>query len=211
MTEAIVEWAVSVVGSMGHVGVALLVALENLFPPIPSEVVLPLAGFVAARGEASVGATVLAATVGSMAGAYALYGLSAAIGPTRLELLVERHGRWFGLGAADLDRAVAWFDRRARSVVLISRCVPLMRSLISIPAGFRRMPLVPFSVYTFVGSLVWNAALVGAGYLLGENWERAGQPVDVLQNAVAVVVVVALVWFAWRRVLPRVVDLFGRR
>lgn len=201
MMEAIVDWTTSVVAALGYSGVALLVALENLFPPIPSELVLPLAGFVAARGDASTGGMVLAATVGSMAGAYALYGLSAAVGPARLRLLVGRHGKWFGLTEEDLDRAEEWFDKRARPVVLVSRCVPLMRSLISIPAGFRRMPLWPFTIYTLVGSLVWNLALVGAGYLLGENWERAGEPVDILQNVVLVVVVMALAWFVWRRVL----------
>lgn len=198
------NWAISVVETLGYGGVAFLVALENLFPPIPSEVVLPLAGFVAASGEASAGGMILAATVGSMAGAYALYGVSAAIGPVRLRRVVNRHGRWLGLDEADLDRAEEWFDNRARSVVLVSRCVPLMRSLISIPAGFRRMPLVRFSLYTLAGSLVWNLALVGAGYLLGENWEQAGQPVDVLQNAVLFVIAVALAWFVWRRLVsPR--------
>lgn len=198
------NWAISVVEALGYGGVALLVALENLFPPIPSEVVLPLAGFVAASGEASVGGMVLAATVGSMIGAYALYGVSAAIGPVRLRRIVNHHGRWLGLDEADLDRAEEWFDQRARTVVLVSRCVPLMRSLISIPAGFRRMPLMRFSLYTLVGSLVWNLALVGAGYLLGENWEQAGQPVDYLQNAVLIVIGAGLAWFAWRRLIaPR--------
>lgn len=202
--ESIVDWATSVVQGMGYGGVALLVALENLFPPIPSEIVLPLAGFVAASGDASTGGMVIAATAGSMAGAYALYGLSAAIGPARLRILIGRHGRWFGLIEEDLDRAEAWFDKRARPVVLVSRCVPLMRSLISIPAGFRRMSLWPFTIYTLIGSLVWNLALVGAGYLLGENWRRAGEPMDMLQTVVLVVTVLALAWFVLRRVLsPR--------
>lgn len=199
--ESIVDWAGSVVEALGYGGVALLVALENLFPPIPSELVLPLAGFVAATTDASVWGMVLAATAGSMAGAYALYGVSAAIGPNRLRLLVERHGRWLGVSGSDLDRAEAWFDGRARWVVLVARCVPLIRSLISIPAGFRRMPLKSFAGYTLVGSLVWNFALTGAGYLLGENWERAGEPVDVFGNVVLVVIGMALTWFVWRRVI----------
>lgn len=193
------SWAVSVVEKLGYGGVALLVALENLFPPIPSEVVLPLAGFVAASGDESVTGMVMAATIGSLVGAYALYGVSAAIGPTRLRRLVSRHGRWFGLTELDLDRSEQWFEKRARSVVFISRCVPLMRSLISVPAGFRRMPLLPFTLYTLGGSLIWNVALIGAGFLLGENWRRAGQPVDILRNAVLVVIAIALAWFVWRR------------
>ena len=198
------NWATSLVETLGYAGVALLVALENLFPPIPSEVVLPLAGFVAASEEASIGGMVLAATIGSMLGAYALYGVSAAVGPIRLRRFVEKYGRWLRLGGDDLDRAEAWFDQKARTVVMISRCVPLMRSLISVPAGFRRMPLLQFSMYTLAGSLVWNLALVGAGYLLGENWKQAGQPVEVLQGVVLIAIVGAVAWFVWRRtVSPR--------
>lgn len=199
MMDSVLAWAVSVVETLGYIGVALLVALENLFPPIPSEVVLPLAGFVAASGTESATGMVVAATLGSMLGAYALYGLSAAVGPTRLRRLVNRHGRWFGLSENDLDRSEQWFDTRARAVVFFSRCVPLMRSLISVPAGFRRMPLLPFTFYTLGGSLIWNVALVGAGYLLGENWRRAEEPVEVFRNAMLVAVPAALIWSVWRR------------
>ena len=204
MIEWILNWAISVVESLGYVGVAFLVALENLFPPIPSEVVLPLAGFVASSGEASLGGMVAAATVGSMIGAYTLYGISAAIGPVRLRRIVNRYGRYLGLNEADLDRAEEWFDQRARTVVLVSRCVPLMRSLISIPAGFRRMPLLTFSLYTLAGSLIWNLALIGAGYFLGERWQQAEQPADILQKAVLLAMAVAVAWFVWRRMIsPR--------
>ena len=205
MLDGLVEWVTSVVETLGYGGVAFLVALENLFPPIPSEVVLPLAGFVAARGGASVVGMIVAATVGSMVGAFLLYGIAAAIGPVRLRALVVRHGRWFGLDGADLDRTEAWFDRRANIAVLLCRCVPLMRSLISIPAGFRRMSILPFTLYTLIGSLVWNVLLVGAGYLLGERWEQVEQPLELFQNAVLAAVAIALAWFVWRRIIrPRV-------
>src|SRR5690606_22236347 len=141
MLERIAEWAASVVEALGPLGVAALVALENIFPPIPSEIVLPLAGFVAATGESSAVTMVIAATVGSMAGAYLLYGIAAAIGPTRLRRFVVRYERWIGVGEEDLDRTEGWFDRYANRAILICRCIPLMRSLISIPAGLRRSPL----------------------------------------------------------------------
>jgi membrane protein DedA with SNARE-associated domain len=193
-----------VVETLGYGGVAFLVALENLFPPIPSEVVLPLAGFVAAGGEGSFVGMVVAATTGSMVGALVLYGISAAIGPIRLRALVVRHGRWFGLDEADLDRTESWFDRRANLAVLLCRCVPLMRSLISIPAGFRRMSVLPFISFTLLGSLVWNLLLIGAGYLLGERWRQAEEPLKLFQTAVLVVIGVAVVWFVWRRIVrPR--------
>lgn len=205
--ERIVEWATSVVEALGPIGVAALVTIENLFPPIPSEIVLPLAGFVAATGESNVVVMIAAATVGSMVGAYLLYGIAAAIGPTRLRGLVTRYGKWFSLTVDDLDRSEGWFDRHANRAVLICRCIPLMRSLISIPAGLRRSPLVPFSIYTLIGSLIWNTALVMAGYLLGDNWESAGRPLELMQNAVLVVIGLAVAWYVWRRILqPRLTN-----
>lgn len=204
MLGGLVEWVTSVVESLGYWGVAALVALENLFPPIPSEVVLPLAGFVAVEGEASLAGMIIAATIGSMLGAYALYGIAAAIGPMRLRGLVARHGRWFGLDESDLDKSEQWFDRRASMAVLVCRCIPLMRSLISIPAGLRRMSLIPFTLYTLVGSLVWNVLLIGAGYLLGERYQQVEEPLELFQKVVLVVLGVAVAWFVWRRIVrPR--------
>ena len=205
MLDGLVEWVTSVVETLGYGGVAFLVALENLFPPIPSEVVLPLAGFVAANGDASFWGMVAAATIGSMVGAFLLYGISAAIGPVRLRALVVRYGKWFRLDESDLDRTEGWFDRRANTAVLLCRCVPLMRSLISIPAGFRRMSLVPFTLYTLLGSLVWNVILVGAGYLLGERWSQVEGPLELFKNAALVAIAAAIAWYVWRRfVRPRV-------
>lgn len=204
MLDGLVDWVTSVVESLGYWGVAGLVALENLFPPIPSEVILPLAGFVSVEGEASVVGMVIAATVGSMVGAYALYGIAAAIGPMRLRGLVARYGRWLGLDEGDLDNSEQWFDRRASTAVLVCRCIPLMRSLISLPAGLRRMPLVPFTLYTLVGSLIWNVLLIGAGYLLGEQWHKVEQPLEFLQKVVLVAIGVGVAWFVWRRIVrPR--------
>jgi membrane protein DedA with SNARE-associated domain len=180
------------------------VALESIFPPIPSEVVLPFAGFYAGRGDASVAGMVLAATAGSVAGALVLYGLAAWIGADRLHRFVVARGRWFGVKETDLDRAEAWFDRRAGAAVALGRCVPLVRSIVSIPAGFRRMPLVRFTVYTALGSLVWNVALIGAGAVLGHRWKQVGSVVGIFQWAVIVGVGGLAAWFVWTRFLkPR--------
>ena len=198
------DWVTDVIDKLGYIGVALLVALENLFPPIPSEIVLPFAGFVVSDGDATLVGMILAATIGSLAGALGLYAIAAAIGPERLRHLVERYGTWFRLTTDDLDRAERWFDRRAVVAVLVGRCVPLVRSLVSIPAGFRGMPLVPFVIYTLIGSLIWNTVLIGAGYLLREQWEDVAPIMDWFQYVVLAGFALALAWFVWTRFIrPR--------
>lgn len=202
--DSVTDWVTDVVNALGPVGVALLVALENVFPPIPSEIVLPLAGFVAGQGKASLPAMVVGATIGSVVGAWILYGIAAFVGRNRLLRFVDRYGRWFTVSTADMEKAEGWFDRRAGAAVLVCRCIPLVRSLVSIPAGFRRMPLGRFTLYTAAGSAVWNIALVGAGYLLGERWESVGDYVGILQWIVIMVIVALVAWFLWRRVIqPR--------
>lgn len=201
MLENLTDWATDIVERLGYLGVALLVAIENVFPPIPSEVVLGLAGYTASRGDAWVVGMILAATIGSVVGAWILYGLSAAVGPVRLRAIVIRYGTWVGFGEADLDRAEEWFDRRSRVAVLVCRCVPLIRSLISIPAGFRRMPLGAFTLFTLIGSLVWNAVLVTAGYLLADQWEKVLDVTEPFQTVVIVVIGVLLVALVVRKVV----------
>lgn len=206
MLDDLTGWVTDVIDALGYVGVGFLVALESIFPPIPSEVVLPLAGFVAGRGDASFPGMVLAATIGSVLGALLLYAIAAAVGPVRLRALVTRFGRWFGIDGDDLTRAEEWFDRRSNVAVLVGRCIPLIRSIVSVPAGFRRMPLVPFVLLSTLGSLVWNIALVGAGALLGENWEEVGDVLSLVQIGV-VLVIVGLVarWLFRKLVRPRLV------
>ncbi|MFN8023496.1 MAG: DedA family protein [Acidimicrobiales bacterium] len=204
MFDDLTDRVTDVVETLGYLGVALLVALESVFPPIPSEAVLPLAGFVSGRGDASTVGMVVAATVGSVIGAWILYGISAAVGPRRLHGFVVRHGRWFRLTERDLHRAEAWFDRRSDAAVLLGRCVPLVRSLVSIPAGFRRMDPIRFTVFTAIGSAIWNTALISAGAVLGERWHRVGDVVGLLQAVVIIAVGVLVCVVLWRRfVRPR--------
>jgi membrane protein DedA with SNARE-associated domain len=196
MLSGLATWVQDVIESLGYLGVAILVIVENLFPPIPSEIVLPFAGFVAQRGDASVVVMILAATIGSVVGALILYYISSAIGPDRLRHFVVRFGKWFGVKESDLTRAEEWFDRRSTTAVLVGRCVPLIRSIVSIPAGFRRMKIVPFALYTFIGSAVWNIVLIGAGAILGDNWDAVGEYVGVFQYVVIAVIGIALIRFA---------------
>jgi membrane protein DedA with SNARE-associated domain len=201
MLGDLATWVQDVINQFGYFGVALLVVIENVFPPIPSEIVLPFAGFVAQQGsgaaqsDTSVIGMMIAATVGSVVGALILYFVSAAIGPDRLRAFVEKFGKWFGVKPADLVRAEAWFDRRSSLAVLVGRCVPLIRSIVSIPAGFRRMKLSSFVVLTALGSAVWNIALIGAGAVLKDQWDRVGDYVGVFQWVVILAIVVFVVRF----------------
>ncbi|MFZ9513203.1 MAG: DedA family protein [Ilumatobacteraceae bacterium] len=216
MLGDLANWVQDVINQFGYLGVALLVVIENVFPPIPSEIVLPFAGFVAQQGASAVNATagaaqsdttvvgmMIAATVGSVVGALILYFVSAAIGPERLRGFVERFGKWFGVKSSDLVRAEEWFDRRSVVAVLVGRCVPLIRSIVSIPAGFRRMKLTSFVVLTAIGSAVWNIALIGAGAVLGDQWERVGEYVGVFQWLVIAAVLLLLVRFVVSRLKNR--------
>jgi len=216
MLGDLANWVQDVINQFGYFGVALLVVIENVFPPIPSEIVLPFAGFVAQQSASAVNATadaaqsdttvvgmMIAATVGSVVGALILYFVSAAIGPERLRGFVERFGKWFGVKSSDLVRAEEWFDRRSVVAVLVGRCVPLIRSIVSIPAGFRRMKLTSFVVLTAIGSAVWNIALIGAGAVLGDQWERVGEYVGVFQWLVIVAILVLLIRFVVSRLKKR--------
>ena len=204
MLDDLTKRLTDVMETLGYLGVGLLVAVENVFPPIPSEIALPLAGFVAGRGDASLIGMVIAATIGSVVGAWILYGISAAVGPVRLHAFVARYGKWFRLTERDLRRAEEWFDRRSDAAVLVGRCIPLIRSIVSVPAGFRRMPFTRFTVLTAIGSFVWNIALIGAGAVLGDRWERVGDVVALLQVAVVLAIVAILGVVVWRRfVQPR--------
>ena len=209
MLGDLATWVQDVINQFGYFGVALLVIIENVFPPIPSEIVLPFAGFVAQQGagaaesDTSVIGMMIAATVGSVVGALILYFVSAAIGPDRLRAFVEKFGKLFGVKPADLVRAEAWFDRRSFVAVLAGRCVPLIRSIVSIPAGFRRMKLSSFIVLTAIGSAVWNIALIGAGAVLKDQWDRVGDYVGVFQWVVVLAIVVFVVRFVISRVKRR--------
>jgi len=191
--------AVEVMDALGEVGVGVLVAAENLFPPIPSEVVLPLAGLLASQGRLSVVLTIVAATAGSVIGALALYELGARVGSARLHRLVDRMPL---LEEADLEKAEDWFRRHGEASVLLGRCIPVVRSLISIPAGVERMPRWRFLLLTALGSGAWNSFFVLTGYALGSQFERVGQYSSYLNYAIyaAIVVLIAL---GLRRVFAR--------
>jgi membrane protein DedA with SNARE-associated domain len=196
----IVGWVVSLMDALGAPGVGLAIALENIFPPLPSEVFLPLAGFTAARGEMSLVAAIIWTTLGSLVGALALYGIGAALGRNRLRAIVDRMPL---VNLSDVDKAEEWFARHGNKAVFFGRMVPLVRSMISVPAGVERMPVLLFAALTTAGSLIWNTAFVMAGYGLGESWHVVEQYAGIASKVVLVAVVLAVVGFIGRRVWLR--------
>jgi membrane protein DedA with SNARE-associated domain len=189
-----------IIAALGPIGVGVLVALETLFPPIPSELILPLSGYLASRGRMSLAAVVIGATLGSLAGALALYWAGAALGQKRLRRLAERTPL---VEVDDLERAEHWFDRHGGLAVLIGRVVPVVRSLVSVPAGVERMPLWRFILYTIIGSGVYNLVLIGLGYVLGSRWKTVEQYSNYLNYAIYAAILVAVGLFALKRVRRR--------
>jgi membrane protein DedA with SNARE-associated domain len=162
-------WVASVIESLGEVGVGLLVALENLIPPIPSEIVLSMAGYLASAGKVNVVLVAIAATVGSVLGALALYWLGYALGEDRLRRWLDRIPL---VDADDLNLADRWFERHEKGAVFLGRMAPVVRSLVSIPAGANHMKLGLFTLLTTLGSGIWNTLFIGGGYALGSRWQQ---------------------------------------
>lgn len=193
----IAGWAVDLMETLGGPGAGLAIALENLFPPLPSEVILPLAGFTASQGSFNLVEVLVWTTLGSVAGALILYGLGAWLGRDRLRRIIARVPL---MRLSDVDKAEAWFERHGSKAVFFGRMIPIFRSLISIPAGIERMNIIRFTLLTTAGSLIWNAIFVLAGFYLGENWSAVEPYADVLQKFVIVAVVAAVALFVVLRV-----------
>ena len=195
--DGLAGWVVDVMEVLGAPGAGLLIALESVFPPMPSEVVLPLAGFAAGRGHLSLTSALVWTTAGSLVGALVLYGLAAWFGPDRVRGALVRLPL---VTEGDVDRAQGWFDRHGERAVLLGRMVPLVRSLVSLPAGAARMPLSRFVLLTTLGSATWNSIFVLAGYWLGDRWSTVERYVAPVQYAVIAALVLSVGWFVVRRV-----------
>jgi membrane protein DedA with SNARE-associated domain len=189
----VINWATDIIDSIGLIGVALLVALENVFPPIPSELILLLAGFNVSEGRFDYVSGVIAATIGSVIGAYFLYGVGRLLDDDRMERFLAGIGRFVGLKKSDVHKGFVWFEKYGNYVVFFGRLIPVVRSVVSIPAGGDRMPLGKFTLLTASGSLIWNMVWVAVGWALGDQWEKAGAWGDYLQYGVVAVVGVGLV------------------
>ena len=187
-------WVISTISATAYWGIVFLMVIENVFPPIPSEVIMPLAGFMATQDRLALLGVILAGTLGSVLGALPLYYLGRKIGDERLKRLADRHGRWLTVSREDLDKAKAWFDRHGGMAVLLGRLVPGIRSLISIPAGIETMPLVPFLLFTTIGAGLWTALLTLTGYWLGANFRQVEAYLDPVSYVVLASIIAIYVW-----------------
>lgn len=197
--DGLTGWVVDVIDRIGEPGVGFLIAAENIFPPIPSEAILPFAGFSASEGNINGVLAWVAATVGALVGAYVLYGVGALIGYERLQVLAGK--RWFILfGVADLARGERFFERHGTQIIFFGRFIPLVRSIVSVPAGWSRMPLPRFTLFTVIGAGIWNAVFIVIGYQLGARWQRVERWVEPIGYAVLVGLGLWLTWAAARKI-----------
>ena len=193
------DWVVRLIDQSGYLGVAFLMFLETVFPPIPSEVIMPVAGVAAADGRMHYGLVVAAGTAGAMLGNILWYLAARALGVHRLEPLIRRHGRWLTISWGEIQRAEVWFRRNGVFFVFLGRLLPTVRSLVSIPAGLLRMRFKSFLLASTLGTAGWTALLAGAGYKLGENVEEIDQYIGPASNAILAVLAIGYFWRVWTR------------
>ena len=203
------DWIGQAVESNPWAGYAAIFAamfLENLFPPIPSELIMPLGGFYVHQGQLELVPVVMAGLLGTVLGAFPWYGIGRLINEERIEHWLERHGRWIGISAQELARSRRWFNRYGTALVFWGRLVPGIRTLISVPAGIEMMPLAPFLIWTTAGSLIWTALLTVAGMVLGEGYSNVEVWIDPVSKVIKVLLVVVVlaggIWLGlriWRR------------
>jgi membrane protein DedA with SNARE-associated domain len=184
----------SLMGKLGPFGIGLLMFLENVFPPIPSELIMPLAGYLATRGDMNIVVVIIAGTIGSLIGVLPWYFLGRKLGQEGVKRLAGRHGRWLTMSPADVDAATERFKRHGVVSVLVGRLIPTVRTLISVPAGVARMPFWQFLAFSAIGTLIWTAALALAGYLLGQAYSVVADYVDPVSTAVLVLIVIAYIY-----------------
>lgn len=194
------DWITNTVNSLGYVGIALLMFLENIFPPIPSELIMPLSGFVVTQGKLNFIYVTIAGVIGSVLGALPWYYLGRFWGLKRIENLADRYGKWLTVSSKDIREAKRWFDRKGKATACFSRIIPGVRTYISVPAGVSKMPLLPFLFYSTLGTAIWVTFLTYAGYILGANYDLVKQFLGPITAIVAIILLFSLiVWIIKRK------------
>ncbi|WP_242025384.1 DedA family protein [Phormidium tenue] len=205
MANTMQEWITNTMNSLGYLGIGLLMFLENLFPPIPSELIMPLAGYTATfpNTQIQVIPAIAAGVIGTILGAIPWYYAGLILGQQRLQVLAGRYGKWIGISGEDIEKSVNWFQKHGTKAVLFGRLVPGIRTLISIPAGISKMPVVPFFLYSTIGTIVWVTLLTYAGYFLGKNYKLVEDYIDVITKVVVFGVLLAIAAFIGYRLWKR--------
>jgi membrane protein DedA with SNARE-associated domain len=204
MTELMAQlaaWIQQVIEAAGYLGIAFVMALENIFTPIPSEFVLPFAGFSIVQGKLDFVLTIVSATIGVVIGGLFWYVLAYKGGMPVAHAVVDRWGKWIGIDRAQLDKAVEWFGRRGDLIVFLGRLVPIFRTLVSIPAGAAKMPMPRYLALTIAGSVLWNVVLTIGGMVLGENWENVLNFVRPYESLVTITLGVAVAGYVLIRIV----------
>lgn len=191
---------IDVVNKFGYLGIILLIAIENVFPPIPSEVILTFGGFATTISNITVFGTIIAATIGSVVGAIALYWIGRILNEERIDKIVDsKLGKILGLKKDDIHKAFSWFESKGKFAVFFGRFIPIVRSLVSVPAGMSKMPMVPFLVLTTIGSIIWNSVLISLGHIAGASWNRIAEYIggysDLVLGGFIVIFVIGLIAF----------------
>lgn len=190
------EIIIQIMNQFGYIGICLLILVENVFPPIPSEVILTFGGFMTTQSQMSILGVVLVSTIGSVLGAIVLYLVGRLINKDVIERWLDgKVGKILRFKREDVEKANSWFEKRGKLTVLFCRCIPIVRSLISIPAGMSKMAFLPFILLTTLGSAVWNTVLVVLGHVAGNSWEKISHVIDKFSDVILILLIVVIVGF----------------
>ncbi|HBE18411.1 MAG TPA: alkaline phosphatase [Cyanobacteria bacterium UBA11149] len=193
------EWIINTMTSLGYVGIALLMFAENLFPPIPSELIMPLAGFTVAQGNMNFTIAVLAGVVGTVVGAFPWYYAGVFVGEERLKKLADKYGKWITVSGKDIDKANNWFNRYGKKAVFFGRLVPGIRTLISLPAGLNEMALGTFLIYSTLGTTLWVMFLTFLGFILKDSYELVDEYLGPISKFVLLALIIAFGVWVWQK------------
>ena len=196
------DWITEQISAHGYIALFMLMFMENVFPPIPSELIMPFAGYAAAKGDINPIGAVLAGSAGSLLGALAWYGVGFWLGSERLKAIAGRYGRWLTIHESDIDGAQRWFDRYGSVAVCVGRLIPAVRSVISVPAGFARMGIRRFLLWSSVGTMLWTSLLTGVGYILGTRFTEVDAWLKPVAWAIVAIAIFGYLYRLYRSRLP---------
>ncbi|MDS3860528.1 DedA family protein [Thermosynechococcaceae cyanobacterium BACA0444] len=197
------EWIVSLIGQLGYVGITLLMCLENLFPPIPSELIMPLAGFAVSQGKMNLGLVIFAGVAGTILGALPWYYLGYRMKADRLRRFFDRYGKWLGISGKDIVKSQQWFQRHGNKAVLWGRLIPGVRTLISLPAGIAAMNFAQFVLFSLIGIVAWVTILTYLGFSLGKEYHLVSDYMDTITTVVGIALLIGIIFFLGKRFLRR--------